>query len=53
MARWGPSRLDITPRITMPVGNAKPIAVETSPSAAARSCGATAPTGKVAWPDPK
>jgi hypothetical protein len=37
----------------MPVGSAKPIVVGISPSAAARSCGATAVNGSVACVEPK
>jgi hypothetical protein len=53
IAGWAPSRLDVTPRTTMPVGSATPIVVLSSPSAAARSWGATAATGSVAWVEPK
>jgi hypothetical protein len=48
IASCAPSRLDMTPSTTMPVGSARPIVVLSSPSAAARSCGATAATGSVA-----
>jgi hypothetical protein len=37
----------------MPVGSATPIVVASSPSAAARSCGATAAPGSVACVEPK
>lgn len=37
----------------MPVGSATPIVELSSPSAAARSCGATAATGSIAWVEPK
>jgi hypothetical protein len=52
IARCAPSRLDVTPKATMPVGNATPIVVLSNPSAAARSCGATAATGSVACVEP-
>jgi hypothetical protein len=52
IARCAPSRLDATPRATMPVGKATPIVVLSKPSAAARSCGATAATGSVACVEP-
>ena len=53
IASCAPNRLDATPRTTMPVGSAKPIVVGISPSAAARSCGATAVNGRVACVEPK
>jgi hypothetical protein len=53
IASCAPNRLDVTPRITMPVGSATPMVVVISPSAAARSCGATAVNGNVACVEPK